>query len=236
MSKKIIAILLVFTLVITCFVACQKKKLDTVTINGEEVAIATDEDGNTMVNDENQLAVIVTDFDGEVITYENGEDQTRWVDVGSGFVGDGYVMGENYRFVLLEGWNGDVLGRAVKDGTDQKCYIQFVKSKEISEDETVDIYFENLDAQNEQLIEGLKKEGLTLTVDTNETTVKTYNGLHYVYKIVDGDGKVVHYAENYYFVVGTIIYSVNYACVDGVGYDETFNFGSYVNDNFKFNR
>lgn len=234
MNKKIIAILLIFTLVITCFVACQKNKLETTKINGEEVALATDKDGNTIVNEDNQIAVLVTDFDGNIIEYENGEPQTRWVGAGNSLVGDGYVMGDNYKLTLLEGWSGDALGRAVKDDTDLKCYIQFVKNQELSKEVTLETYLEAIDDQDEQLIEGFKEKGLTFTVDKNTTTVNNYNSEHYVYKIVDGDGKVIHYAENFYFIAEGAICSINYACINGVGYDESFSFANYVRENFTF--
>lgn len=234
MNKKIIAILLVFTLVITCFVACQKEKLDTVKINGEDVALATDKDGNTIINDDNQVAVLVTDSEGEVITYSNGEDQTRWVGAVGGFVAEDFVMGEHYKLALIEGWSGDDSGKVIKDGTDGDCYIQFVKNKETSKNDTYAGYLETIDNQNEQLIPAFEKEGLTLTIEKNNETVGIYNSQHYIYKIVDGDGKVVHYAENYYFIAGETIYSVNYACTNGVGYDESFNFGNYVRDSFTF--
>lgn len=234
MNKKIIAILLVFTLVITCFVACQKEKLETTKINGEEVALATDNEGNTIVNNDNQIAVLVTDFDGNIIEHENGEPQTRWVGAGDSFIGDGYVMGDKFKLTLLEGWSGDIIGRAVKDDTDLKCYIQFVKNKELSKEVTLETYLEAIDEQNEELIEGFEKKGLTLTVDKNNTTIKNYNSEHYVYKIVDKDGKVIHYAENYYFIAEETIYSINYICVDGVGYDEAFSFANYISQNFTF--
>ena len=52
--------------------------------------------------------------------------------------------------------------------------------------------------------------------------------------VTDSEGKVIHYAENFYFTVAKTLYSVNYACMDGVGYDETFSFSNYVAESFTF--
>ncbi len=237
MSKKIIAILLVFTLVITCFVACQKQKLDTVTVNGEEVALVTDDEGNTIVNDDNQVAVLVTDFDGEIVEYENGEPQTRWVEVGNGFVGDDYVMGRNYKFSIIEGWSASSSGKVVKDGTDGNCYIKFNTIMDADDNDNFKIYLDQIDAQNESLVALFAEKGYNLEIERSQTTV-TDKDLFceiYIYKIVDDAGEVIHYAENHYFVAGTTIYSIDYACENGVGYDETFNFANYIKENFIFN-
>lgn len=233
MNKKIIAILLVFVLVVTCFAACQKKKLDTVNINGENVALATDKDGNTIVNDDNQIAVLVTDADGKIIKYENGEDQTRWVEIKSAFAVDGYLIGENYKLAVPEGWSAEESrNRIVKDNTENQCYITFLKAKELKNSETLGEYLEEIEAQNEQLLLMLEENGYTLTTDKSNVVIsdKGLKGILYVYKIVDADGKVIHYAEDVYFTAGTAVYNVTYMCGNGVGYDEPFDFVSYMKD------
>ncbi len=236
MNKKIIAILLVFTLVITCFVACKRHNYETTNVNGMDLLLYTDKDGNTVVNEDNQIIAVVTDSDGEIITYENGEEQTHFVQISGSWVGDGFIQEKDYKLVIPEGWEGTENHRIVKKDTENKCYIKFTKNKTLDKNETLETYLEIIDQQNEQLVEGFKKEGYTLTVDKATTSI-TKNGLKsewYAYKIVDGNGNVVHYAENFYFIVAKTIYSVNYACEDGVGYDESFNFGEYVKNGFTF--
>ena len=71
MNKKILAVALAILFIATAFTAC-KTKLDMTEINGTEFPLLTDKNGETIINEDNQVAVIVTDRDGEVITYENG--------------------------------------------------------------------------------------------------------------------------------------------------------------------
>lgn len=234
MNKKIIAILLVFTLVITCFVACQKKKYETTNVNGMDLLLYTDENGNTVINEDNQIIAVVTDSDGEIITYESGEEQTHYVQISGSFVNNGYIQEKNYKLAIPEGWEGTTNSKIIKKDTDGKCYIKFGMIKQADENEGLHTYLETIDTQNSQLIEGLKEKGYTLTVEKENAAISTYTSYHYTYKIVDGEGKVVHYAENIYFIVAKTIYSINYACEDGVGYDESFNFESYVKNGFTF--
>ena len=234
MNKKIIATLLVFTLVITCFVACQKQKYELTNVNGMDLLLYTDKNGNTVVNEDNQIIAVVTDSEGEILTYADGEQQTHYVQISGSYVGDGYIQDSNYKLVIPEGWRGSENHRIIKKNTDDNCYIQFLKNKTFEKDENIDEHFASLDAQNDELIKGFEKEGYTLTVNKESTTIGTYNSQHYTYKIVDGNGEVVHYAENYYFTVAKTLYSVNYACENGEGYDESFDFSEYVKNGFTF--
>lgn len=235
MSKKIIALSLALMLIVTCFVACGKK-YETTKINGKDVILVTDENGDPVINEKNQVIALVTDEAGEVLTHSNGEDQTRYIQLNDALVVKGVAYGKNYKFNVLEGWTVGEVDRIYKDGTENKCYIQFATVKEIDKDENLATYFEKLDQQNDILIDNLKKEGYEITIDKSNDSIseKGIGCEVYKYKLLDSNGKVTHYAENYYFTVGGMIYSVNYACMDGVGYDETFDFGNYLKTNFTF--
>ncbi len=239
MEKKIIAIALVLLVMATAFVGCTEKR-DTTKINGKEYILYTDKEGNTVINDKNQVVAVVTDENGEVITFANGEDQTYFVQINSGLVAEGEVAGANYRLKIIEGWEGNADGRLYKKNTDNKCYIQFNKLMEFEDGQNLATYLDAIDQQNEQLKDGLPQaegmEGSTLTIDKSQKiiTADSLQAYLYVYKITDKDGKVIHYAENYYFAVAGTAYKIDYACQDGVGYDETFDFGRYVNTNVKF--
>ena len=252
MNKKILAVALAILFIATAFTAC-KTKLDMTEINGQEYPLATDKNGETVVNEENQLAVIVTDREGEVITYENGEDQTYWLQLNGSYVSDDFVQNELYRLNVPKGWTGDsISGRVIKDKTDNKCYIKFVKNTTLKDEETLETYLDIIDEQNEEIAEVINNpdtlaelvaknpayaayEGCKVTYTSDETTIGgVYNGEIRTYKIVNEKGEVVHYAENHYFAVEDVIYSVNYACEGGNGYDESFNFSSYLGDGFTF--
>ena len=252
MSKKIIALSLALMLIVTCFVACGKK-YETTKINGEEVILVTDENGNPIINEKNEVVVLVTDRAGEVLTYANGEDQTRYISLQNALEIKGVAYGEHYKMNVLDGWtigNGDKL---IKDKTDGKCYIQFLDVHTLGMNEKFDEVFAETDKANEDIQKAFedeakmkeliktnpdiaKYEGCKYTIDTQETTFtsKAFPCKKYIHKIVDADGDVVHYVNNYYFLVSKTIYNVSYTCVDGVGYDAEFDFDAYLRTNFTF--
>lgn len=233
MSKKIIAISLVLVIIVTCFVACGKK-LETTIVNGKEVVLVTDKNGDPIVNDKNQVIALVTDEAGKVQKYENGEDQTHYIDLFDALEVKGVAYGDKYKMNILEGWELGTDSKIYKKDTENKCYIDFTKVKEIDEKEPLQTYFNKMDQQNKLFIDGFKEKGYDCAIEKESVTVGNYSGWHYTYKITDSDGKIIHYAENYYFAVAKSLYSINYACVDGIGYDEAFNFGSYINANFTY--
>lgn len=235
MNKKIIAISIALVIMVTCFSACKQKR-ETTTINGQEMIAVTDEIGNPIINEKNEAVVLVTDREGEVVTFESGEEQTRYVQIKDALVIDDVAHGEKYNMNVLSGWAAGQGGRINKDGADGKCYIHFTKNKDLEKNETLATYLEAVDEQNDLLVDGFKKEGYIVTIKDGTSAISSKNiGCETrTYKIVDGDGKVVHYAENYYFVADDAIYSVNYACETGIGYDESFDFDSYLKTNFTF--
>ncbi len=235
MSKKIIAVSLALFLIVTCFVACGKK-YETTKINGEEVILVTDKNGDPVINKNNELIALVTDKAGEVLTYANGEDQTRYIVLQNALEIKGVAYGEHYKMNVLDGWTistGDTIN---KDGTDGKSFIKFIEIKDIEKGETLKTYLETVDENNRPLIEGFEKEGFNLTIESGVNSIGK-NGISCetrLYKIVDSNNKVIHYAENYYFINNKTIYCINYACIDGIGYDDTFDLDLYLKTNFTF--
>ena len=252
MSKKIIALSLALILIVTCFVACGKK-YETTKINGEEVILVTDENGNPIINEKNEVVVLVTDRAGEVLTYANGEDQTRYISLQNALEIKGVAYGEHYKMNVLDGWiigNGDKL---IKDKTDGKCYIQFLDVHTLGMNEKFDEVFAETDKANKEMFDVLNdEEALKKLAETNpevekyiggkatnetksiQLTDEAYPCRVYTAKIVDKDGNIVHYVETYYFLVDNTIYSINYYCADGVGYDAEFNFEEYLRNSFTF--
>ena len=235
MSKKIIALSLAILFIVTCFVACGKK-YDTTKVNGDNVILVTDEDGNPVIHDADNVIALVTDSDGEVLTYENGEDQTRYIQIKDALEVEGYAYGENNKMKLLNGWSIGTGSRLVKEKTDGKCYIQFTKNKVLKGEETIEDYLDAVDTQNDSLVDVFKQKGYTLTITDGTASISggKIAAEKRVFKIVDSEGTVVHYAENYYFVAGKTIHSLNYVCENGAGYDESFNFEEFARINFTY--
>lgn len=252
MSKKIIAVSLALFIIVTCFVACGKK-YETTKINGTEVILVTDENGDPVINDRNQLIAVVTDRAGEVITYENGEDQTHYIGLEAPIEIKGVAYGENYKMNVLDGWTISNVNRINKDGTDNKCYIDFTNASTLKSTETFVEAFAQTDIVNEGIKKGFedpekmkeliktnpelaKYENCKVEMDVRDGTFtnKAFPCRIYKTKIVDANGAVVHYAVNHYFLVNRTIYCVNYTCLDGVGYDESFDFENYLRNNFTY--
>lgn len=253
MSKKIIAISLALLMIVTCFVACGKK-YKTTKIGGADVILATDAEGNTIINDKDQFVAIVTDKEGEVLTYENGEEQTYFVNIPGSIVIGGLTRGDNFTLKVLDGWTPTDFNQIFKDGTDNKCYIKFAQTvKNLEKDESLDTHLATIDASNELLIDAFKNDAVMDELIKQNPDIAKYKGCTYtmeksvtnltadnlacqvrIHKIVDNTGKVVHYVENYIFVVNNAVYQLDYVCEDGVGYDASFDFRAYANESFTF--
>ena len=234
MNKKILALALAIVFIATAFTAC-KKGPELTKINGKDYPLAQDDNGETIINEKNQIAILVTDENKEVIKYEDGEDQTRWLQINGALIIDDKIQTKDHSFNIPEGWQGEESSaRVVKDGTNGKCYMQLVQVTTPKNQEAIETYLKKLDEQNESLIPGLKAQGYTLTVEDSTDGFQGRNHIKYVYKITDSNGQIVHYVENYYFEAEKNIYTITYACENGVGYDETFNFKGYLVENFTF--
>mgnify|MGYP003303641616 CR=1 FL=1 len=252
MEKKIIAIALVLVVMVTAFVGCGQK-YKTTKVGNNEYLLHTDAEGNTIIKDD-QLVAVVTDREGEIITYENGENQTYYVPVPGSLVIGGIVRGDNFTLNILDGWTSTDYNRINKDKTENKCYIKFEKIlNEFEKDENMDTYLEEVSERNQEVVDVFEDEqkmselvkknpalakfsGCTYTIEKSNASL-TKDGIPCkvaVHKAVDKDGKLIHYAENYYFTSGKSLYKLDYVCEDGVGYDENFDFKSYINQNFTF--
>ena len=113
MEKKIIAIALVLVVMVTAFVGCGQK-YKTTKVGNKEYLLHTDAEGNTIIKDD-KLVAVVTDRDGEIITYENGENQTYYVPIPGSLVIDGIVRGDNFTLNILDGWTSTDNNRINKE-------------------------------------------------------------------------------------------------------------------------
>lgn len=252
MNKKILALALAIVFIATAFTAC-KNGPELTEVNGMELPLATDKEGNTIINDSNQIAVLVTDENNEVLTYADGENQTHWAQLPGDLVKDDYIENSLYKLGVPSGWEGKENGRVIKKNTDDKCYIKFTQHKKLETEETLDSYLEAIDMQDTLIADTFAdSEAMaelaasnpqyaqfagceyTLGKDTAVLTSKTLNCQIRTHKIVNAEGEVVHYVENYYFVAGGYIYSINYICEGGEGYEQSFNFRNYVSESFTF--
>lgn len=235
MNKKILAVLMVFAVMITCFAACKRHNYKTTNVNGQDLLLYTDKNGETVINDDNQIVAVVTDEAGEIITYENGEDQTRLVQIAGSYVGDDYIQDKEFKMAIPEGWEGTTGAKLYKKDTNNKCSISFMTTNKFGEDNTIESYLAEKDELDKQIKEGAEAKGQNYVAEKEPITVGTHSGWHYTYKMTDKDGKLTHYAENIYFTDEKTLCIINYACLDAVGYDEAFSFAGFIHEGFTYN-
>jgi hypothetical protein len=252
MNKKILALALALVFIATAFTAC-KKGPELTEINGEEYPLAQNANGETIINEDNQIAVLVTDKNKEVLTYSDGENQTHWLQINGPLVIQDRVQTKEYSLGIPKGWQGnEISGKVTKDGTDGKCYIQLMKVDSLKGETTIETYLEEVDAQNTAIAEAFEDEEQMDALIAQYPGYAAYKGCKYtfakntamissglnanvrVHKIVDKNGEVIHFAENYYFVANKSIYKLDYICEGGTGYDDEFNFRQYISESFTF--
>lgn len=243
MNKKIIALFCVVILMASVFSACGKK-LYTQEINGIKQPVVTNESGEIVTDIEGYFAVYVTDASGEKVTLENGEDNTNYVKPPKAIVNpNNTVSTNNFTIKIPDGWFVEENGTLYKKDTDNKCFINATYSTEQTAAVPFDAYIDEIVMQNKKIIESInegideaKKAGYySAEYKLEDYTFQDYNGYRLFYIIYGDKGQVVHYGENLYFLTTAgSIYSINYFCGDGVGYDKNFNFVEWATNNVSF--
>ena len=157
MSKKIIALLVIATVVFMCVFAACDKGTYTNPATGEKYKLVTDEDGQKVLNEDGELLVFVTDEHGRTVTNENGEALTEV----HGFIGqleeNGIIEDYAYKLLLPEGWKadkdnfGDFENKAKKQSCSidilEKTYAEYYKTnqevyQQLSQDSTLKVTWE----------------------------------------------------------------------------------------------
>lgn len=239
MEKKIIAISLVVVLMLTVFVGCGKKyDYSMEEIGGRFYPVVLDEDGNNVVNEAGKISVYVLE-DGKV-KKEKGEPVTYWVEVEDVVVGKNEITNGHSSMKAIDGWSVDEKGLLVKNGTDGKCYINGGEVGEINKNTpSLKDYIIAQEETNKIVVDVFESSGYTMEVVNGEKCTITSKGLvcevvKYIAK--DKNGKIVHYTEAYYFTKNEKIYKLEYVCLEGLGYDETFSFKSYLDENYVYSK
>ncbi len=130
MSKKIIAIFTVITILFVCvFAACKKEEEENEIIytDSEDMLLVTDEDGEKVLAEDGQLLVYATDENGDFVTNESGEKETVLQQFHP-LEEDGVVEDYGFKLTLPEGWKTtDSFGEFVRDDEKLACQITIVK-------------------------------------------------------------------------------------------------------------
>lgn len=127
MNKKIIAVLLLATvLFMSIFAGCKKEEEEGVYVKNDDIPFVTDENGEKVLDYDGRVIVYATDEDGKKIKDENGE----YVTVAQEFQpieDDGVVEDLGFKFTIPEGWKTtNKFGEFVNEETSQNVLISIV--------------------------------------------------------------------------------------------------------------
>ena len=128
MTKKIIALMAVATIIFVCtFAACGKEE-ENVYANDKDFDFVTDENGQKILSDDGEFIVYVTNEKGKRVTDENKEPQTI-IQQFEPLENDGVVENYGYIFTLPANWETDKTapGKFINKNSDSVASIGVVK-------------------------------------------------------------------------------------------------------------
>lgn len=136
--KKILCIALSLIAIATAFAACGKSSIkDTAIVPGVngEIAAVTQENGDSLRDDDGNMIVVVTNPDGKPIKDENGENATMPVEISHCMVIGDKIEYSSFSVTIPDGWKaGKVYDRAVINSDDKNETDKIViVSKPLSE-------------------------------------------------------------------------------------------------------
>lgn len=235
MSKKILAVSMAIVIMALVFAGCKKDELLKSKISGVEYVLATDDDGNTILDDQNQIAVHPTNKDGEFVTNADGDVATSYVNLGNAaLITPEKIITSTYTLKANKGWYVYQSGYIVKDGfTENECYIKMIYMGQKSDGKGYSDYAQGFYEQNLKYEKEFEKAGydVELSLDDAVITNKNLPAKKQQCTVKDPSGKIIAYTENYYFEYGEELYELNYACDGEKTYDASFSFPEYVKEN-----
>lgn len=232
MIKKILAIVLALVLTMLVFASCGKKAKQE-DIYGYDKPVAYDDNGYAVFNDKGEIRIYETNSKGEIMKNDDGQPRYKYYSVGGSYVHDGIMDTTQYAFKMPSGWDVNDTGVFTKRGTDEKCTVDISFVLDTSEEISFTDYIDKNKLENQNTVDELKKQGYDASMETEYFELGRTQSPAYAatYMVKDSEGKVIHYAVSVYYLYQAKIYLVNYLCGDGQGYDESFDFLSYVKEN-----
>lgn len=156
MSKKIIAILTIATILFVCvFAACDKNDSES-----KESLYVTDENGDRVLGEDGQFLVYETNADGEIVTDESGEKVTE-AQMFEPVMENGVLEDYGFKLTIPEGW------KQSKD--ENNIFVNKDKTVEIRLVERV--YDEYLE-KSRQLYDALFDKGVKGSIEEDADFVK----------------------------------------------------------------
>lgn len=185
MSKKIIAILTIITILFVCvFAACEKK--ESIYSEDKDLDLVTDINGDKVLGEAGELLVYATDEEGKHVTDDSGEKVTQ----GQQFVPfkEGDVI-EDYGFkvTLPEGWQADE--------TKVNSFINKRKN-EVCEINVVKYFYDDYYDLNKDMFKQLQDAEIEVTWEDEIDLGKDYKKACRFTMIKDGQISILYFFEN----------------------------------------
>lgn len=184
MSKKIIAILTIATILFVCvFAACEKE--DPIYIDDDEYVFVTDENGEKVLAEDGRLMVYETDKRGKIVKDDNGEPIT-YPKQFQPIENDGVIEDYGYKLALPEGWKSTAEYNVfINPEKEYECEISVVK-----------YFYDDYYSSNKYVYALIRENKGDVTWEEDLDFGEEYKGICRMYlKTPDGDS-VMYFFEN----------------------------------------
>ena len=159
MSKKIIAILTVATILFVCiFAACEKKAKPY--MDADDIDAITNENGEFELAEDGQYIVYVTDEDGKKVTDKNGEFETE-VQQFVPTIKKGVIEDYGFKLKIPKGWKVTEEGNVFSRGSDETVEVSLIKK-------TYDEYYDTVS----KVIVALDEGGIKCSIKEDASLVE----------------------------------------------------------------
>lgn len=128
MTKKIIAVIAIVTvLFVSVFAACNKKSDDGVYVKNKDIDYVTDEKGEKVLGDDGEIVVYATDENGKRVKNDKGEYETLLQQF-QPIEDDGVIEDYGFIFTLPKGWKSTTeFGEFINSSEKQNLEISVVE-------------------------------------------------------------------------------------------------------------
>ena len=185
MSKKIIAILAVATILFVCIFASCEKDDENIYIDDKEYEFVTDENGEKVLAEDGRLLVYETDEHGKIVKDENGEPVT-YAKQFQPIQNDNVVEDFGYKLALPDGWKSTAEYNVfINPDKGYECKLTIVQY-------LYDDYYQMSTSVNEILI----RDGYDLTWEEELDFPEEYKGICRKTLKIENDITVMYFFEN----------------------------------------
>lgn len=185
MSKKIIAILTIATVLFVCVFASCEKDEQNIYIDNKEYEFVTDENGEKVLAEDGRLLVYETDKHGRIVKDENGEPVT-YAKQFQPIQNDNVVEDFGFKLALPEGWKSTAEYNVfINPDKDYKCDVNIVK-----------YFYDDYYASNKDVYNTLVKNEMNVTWEEDIEFSKDYKGICRMVLTTDDGSNVMYFFEN----------------------------------------